>query len=85
MLNVCYLFFFTPALNLPKSNYKGLRMPLYEYKCQSCGEHTDTLQSACAPPLKQCPYCLNETLVKLFSAPQFTLIGEGFYKQGKHQ
>lgn len=77
--------FLTPRRTFQNLTAKGLHMALYEYKCTSCGKHTDTLQRVEDPPLKQCPYCLNETLVKLFSAPQFTLLGEGFYKQGKHQ
>ena len=60
-------------------------MPLFEYKCESCNKHYDALQKYGDIVLITCPYCKEDTLKKLFSAPQFTLTGEGFHKPGKHQ
>ena len=60
-------------------------MPLYEYKCTNCNEIIDKIQKIGEPLFKFCPSCCKDTLVKLFSAPQFTLVGNGFYKQGKNQ
>ena len=60
-------------------------MPIYAYKCETCLKTLDTLQKYNDAVLTKCPYCHEDTLIKLFSAPQFTLIGDGFYKQGKHQ
>lgn len=57
-------------------------MPVFEYKCTTCEKHIDVLQKVKEEPLITCPYCREDTLIKLFSAPTFTLIGSGYYKQG---
>lgn len=54
-------------------------MPIYEYRCESCGEQYDKLVSigAPAPP---CPKCASEDVRKLVSAAAFVLKGSGWYK-----
>lgn len=59
-------------------------MPLYEYKCTNCKEVTDVIQNMEDPILVNCTHCKLDTLIKLFSAPQYTLVGGGFYKHGKN-
>ncbi|HKO00404.1 MAG TPA: FmdB family zinc ribbon protein [Thermoanaerobaculia bacterium] len=54
-------------------------MPLYEYKCDQCGERSEILQSFQDPPHTQCPKC-GGTVKKLFSAPAIQFKGSGFYK-----
>jgi len=54
-------------------------MPLYEYKCDQCGERSEILQSIQDPPHTQCPKC-GGTVKKLFSAPAIQFKGSGFYK-----
>ena len=53
-------------------------MPIYEYKCEQCGEHVETLQRMSDPPLTECPRC-GGTLRKQISAPAFQFKGSGWY------
>ena len=55
-------------------------MPIYEYKCQSCGHYLEILQRISEEPLSVCPECKKNTLKKLVSAPNFRLKGEGWYE-----
>ena len=53
-------------------------MPLYEYKCQKCGENVEAIQRIADPPYTICPQCGGE-LKKLFSAPAIQFKGSGFH------
>ena len=53
-------------------------MPIYEYRCQSCGEVTEKIQSVNAPALTTCTDCGGE-LRKLISRSAFHLKGSGWY------
>jgi len=53
-------------------------MPIYEYKCQSCGERYEKLQKYSDPPCKKCPHC-GGALKKLISSPAIQFKGSGFY------
>ena len=53
-------------------------MPLYEYKCSSCGKTFEVIQKFADEPLKVHPECGGE-VVRLFSAPAFHLKGTGWY------
>ncbi|MCL9684301.1 FmdB family zinc ribbon protein [Legionella maioricensis] len=54
-------------------------MPIYEYECTSCHHHFDLIQKVTAEPVKQCPVCFNNSVVKLVSAAGFQLKGTGWY------
>ncbi|MDE2422637.1 MAG: zinc ribbon domain-containing protein [Betaproteobacteria bacterium] len=54
-------------------------MPLYEYRCQSCGTSTEILQKMSDPPKTLCPHCGEEALTKQVSAAGFQLKGSGWY------
>jgi len=54
-------------------------MPIYEYKCTSCGHKKEVLQKMSDAPLKECPACGKATLSKLISAAGFQLKGSGWY------
>lgn len=54
-------------------------MPIYEYRCESCGTEKEYLQKLRDAPIKVCPQCGKETLVKLISAAGFQLKGNGWY------
>jgi len=54
-------------------------MPIYEYRCSSCGHELEALQKFADAPLTACPACKGETLVKLVSAAGFQLKGSGWY------
>jgi len=54
-------------------------MPIYEYRCSSCGHEKEHLQKISAAPLTTCPACGQETYIKLISAAGFQLKGTGWY------
>ncbi len=54
-------------------------MPIYEYKCESCGFQDEYLQKVSEPVLTQCPTCGKETFKKMLSAAGFQLKGSGWY------
>jgi putative FmdB family regulatory protein len=53
-------------------------MPLYEYKCQSCGKTFEVIQKFADEPLTTHPEC-GGIVERLFSAPAFHLKGTGWY------
>ena len=55
-------------------------MPIYEYRCESCGHELETLQKISDVPLIDCPSCLAPALKKLISATAFRLSGGGWYE-----
>jgi len=55
-------------------------MPIYEYRCQSCGHELERLQKISDPPLVDCPECSRPELTKLISAAGFRLKGGGWYE-----
>ena len=54
-------------------------MPIYAYKCSSCGHAADVLQKMSADPLADCPTCGKSTYSKQLTAPGFQLKGSGWY------
>ena len=54
-------------------------MPIYEYRCDSCGCEKEYLQKVSDAPMKTCPECGRDTLTKLVSAAGFQLKGSGWY------
>jgi putative FmdB family regulatory protein len=54
-------------------------MPIYEYRCESCGHQEEFLQKVSEPPLTECPVCRKPTFSKLLSAAGFQLKGSGWY------
>ncbi len=57
-------------------------MPIYEYKCESCQEVIEIVQSFDAAPPEKCPQCGQGPLHKLVSHSSFILKGTGWYKDG---
>jgi len=54
-------------------------MPTYEYRCRTCGEHLEVVQSFKDDALSVCPHCDGE-LRKVFSPIGISFKGSGFYK-----
>jgi putative FmdB family regulatory protein len=54
-------------------------MPIYAYRCTSCGHAADVLQKMSDPVLTQCPACHAATLTKQVTAAGFQLKGSGWY------
>jgi len=54
-------------------------MPIYAYKCGSCGHAKDVLQKMSDAVLTQCPACNAQAFSKQLTAPGFQLKGTGWY------
>ena len=54
-------------------------MPIYAYKCESCGHSKDVLQKMSDAPLVDCPQCGAATFKKQLTAAGFQLKGSGWY------
>lgn len=54
-------------------------MPIYEYRCKSCGVVREVIQKISDRPLKKCPKC-SGALEKLISRSSFQLKGTGWYE-----
>jgi len=55
-------------------------MPIYEYRCESCGEELEKLQRISDARLVDCPACGKPALRRLVSAAAFRLKGSGWYE-----
>ena len=54
-------------------------MPIYAYKCESCGHAKDVLQKMSDAPLADCPACGAATFKKQLTSAGFQLKGSGWY------
>ena len=54
-------------------------MPIYAYRCASCGHAQDVLQKMSDPLLTVCPACGADTFSKQLTAAGFQLKGSGWY------
>ncbi len=54
-------------------------MPIYAYRCTSCGHAKDVLQKVSDPLLTVCPACGAEAFQKQLTAAGFQLKGSGWY------
>ena len=54
-------------------------MPIYEYRCSSCGFQKEYLRKVSDPLLHVCPECGKETFGKMLTAAGFQLKGGGWY------
>jgi putative FmdB family regulatory protein len=54
-------------------------MPIYAYRCASCGHAKDVLQKLSDPPLTVCPSCGAPAFAKQVTAAGFQLKGSGWY------
>ena len=55
-------------------------MPIYEYRCDNCGHELEAMQKLSEDPLKTCPNCQKDSLIKRISAAGFRLKGGGWYE-----
>lgn len=56
-------------------------MPLYEYKCEECGNVLEVIQRFSDDPMDKCPKC-GGAMSKLISNTSFVLKGGGWYADG---
>jgi len=54
-------------------------MPIYAYRCESCGHSKDVLQKISDPLLTLCPACGADSFKKQVTAAGFQLKGSGWY------
>jgi putative FmdB family regulatory protein len=54
-------------------------MPIYTYRCTSCGVQFDQQQKFSDTPLTRCPECSKKTLQKVFQPVGIVFKGSGFY------
>ncbi len=54
-------------------------MPIYEYRCSSCGHQQEYLQKLSDPQHTKCSQCGKEALTKMVTAAGFQLKGSGWY------
>lgn len=54
-------------------------MPIYTYRCDSCGVEFERHQSFTDEPLKTCPECRKKSLRKVITPTKIIFKGSGFY------
>ena len=54
-------------------------MPVYTYRCDSCGVQFEKHQSFNDVPLKTCPECRKKSLRKVITPTKIIFKGSGFY------
>ena len=54
-------------------------MPVYAYRCESCGVHFERQQSFTDAPLKRCQECNKNSLRKVIGPVGVVFKGSGFY------
>jgi len=54
-------------------------MPVYAYRCESCGVQFERHQSFTDAPLKRCPECNKNSLRKVIGPVGVVFKGSGFY------
>jgi len=54
-------------------------MPVYTYRCDSCGVQFERHQSFTDAPLKTCPECRKKSLRKVITPTKIIFKGSGFY------
>lgn len=54
-------------------------MPVYSYRCESCGVQFERHQSFNDPVLKRCPECNKNSLRKVIGPVGVVFKGSGFY------
>ncbi len=54
-------------------------MPIYEYRCASCGHQQEFLQKVSDAPHTVCTSCGKPTFTKMLTAAGFQLKGSGWY------
>src|SRR5215475_1531500 len=54
-------------------------MPVYTYRCDSCGVQFERQQSFQDAPLKTCPECRKKALKRIITPTKVIFKGSGFY------
>ena len=54
-------------------------MPVYVYRCENCGIEIERHRNFSDKPLKRCPECSKNSLIKVISPVRVVFKGSGFY------
>jgi len=54
-------------------------MPVYTYRCESCGVQFEKHQSFNDKPLKTCPECRKKSVKRVITPTKIIFKGSGFY------
>lgn len=54
-------------------------MPIYEYRCEKCGNELEVMHKVSDPSPTECPKCHEQALSRLMSRTSFQLKGGGWY------
>jgi putative FmdB family regulatory protein len=54
-------------------------MPIYEYRCSSCGHQQEFMQKLSDAPITVCTQCGKPAFTKMLTAAGFQLKGSGWY------
>lgn len=54
-------------------------MPVYTYRCESCGVQFEKMQKFSDQPLTRCPECGKKALRKVYTPVGIVFKGSGFY------
>ena len=57
-------------------------MPIYKYRCQTCGKQMEVIAKMSDKPPSVCKYCGDARLEKAVARTAFRLSGGGWYAQG---
>src|SRR5215510_4699718 len=71
----------TARYNAPRvtSKEREKLMPVYTYRCDSCGVQFERQQSFHDAPLKTCPECRKKTVKRIITPTKVIFKGSGFY------
>ncbi|MGH2521360.1 MAG: FmdB family zinc ribbon protein [Anaerolineales bacterium] len=59
-------------------------MPVYTYRCQSCGVEFKKIQTFSDTPLKRCPECRTGAVRRVLQLPVIVFKGSGWYSTDHH-
>lgn len=65
-------------------------MPLYQYRCSSCGHYQETLSYKVSPDRPHCPICGHKWMDLVCAPSELRFKGDGWYvndygkKRGEH-
>jgi putative FmdB family regulatory protein len=68
-----------PKLQFRATHFVEAIMPIYAYRCSSCGHGADVMQKLSDAPLTVCTACGQATFSKQITAAGFQLRGSGWY------
>jgi len=71
-------FGFCPRIETGTLLFGGAHLPLYEYRCTSCGYSFEKIQNFSAEPERECPKC-HGVLIRPVTAPALRFEGAGWY------